>query len=381
MSRVKFLHCADLHLDAPFTSLGADSGKSAERRQDLKDTFRNIIELAKSEKVDLLLISGDLYEHGYVLKSTINFINKCFESIPATKVFIVPGNHDPITVSSYYRNYSWSNNVYILCDELPYVYLDDIDTYIYGVGFKSFSQEKTIAYSLKPVRNDCINLMLVHGTVDMNIGNSLYNPMSSENLSTLNMDYIALGHFHGMLSDIGGKGIIYNPGSPEPLGFDEGGSHGVFIGDLASTDSAEKNLELRFQKLNKRYYETTDIKVDGCGSTEEIISRMDAELKCSDAPNCLLSVSLKGYLEESIKIDLLQIQNHFRDKLYYLKIKNETLVNYNIDQIVKEPGLKGLFVRKIMSRIEKTEDLCEKELLNKALYYGLEALENGKLDL
>jgi len=38
------------------------------------------------------------------------------------------------------------------------------------------------------------------------------------------MDYIALGHFHNTLRGVGKSENIYNPGSPEPLGFDEEGS-------------------------------------------------------------------------------------------------------------------------------------------------------------
>lgn len=381
MSEVRFIHCADIHLDAPFTSLGGNTDKSASRRQDIKDTFQEIIDLAKSEKPDLLFICGDLYEYRYVRKSTINFLNNCFKSIPDTRIFIIPGNHDPITVNSYYKNFNWNSNVFILCDEMPYVGLDDLNVYIYGAGFKSFSQEKTMVYDLKPVRNDYINILLTHGTVDMNVGNCLYNPMSSENLSSLSMDYIALGHFHGRIDDIGGKGIIFNPGSPEPLGFDEPGGHGVYIGSLKKSESGERSLDLRFVKLNKRFYESSDVRLDGCGSNEEVIAKLSEAIKVSDPQNCLLYITLKGYVENGFKIDVRQISAYFRDKLYYLKLKDETLVNYNLEELVKEPGLKGLFVRKLISRMENTDDQYEKTLLSKALYYGLEALENGKIEI
>ena len=104
MNPVKFIHCADVHMDMPFSSIGAGDGKSSLRRQDLREVFSKITDAAKKEKADLLLISGDLYEHRYVKKSTINYINELFNGIPDVRVLILPGNHDPYTIDSYYRN-------------------------------------------------------------------------------------------------------------------------------------------------------------------------------------------------------------------------------------------------------------------------------------
>jgi len=78
------------------------------KETDLLEVFGRIIDLAKKEAVDIILISGDLYEHEYVRKSTIHYINKKFSEIPETKVFIVPGNHDPCISNSYYQNFEWS---------------------------------------------------------------------------------------------------------------------------------------------------------------------------------------------------------------------------------------------------------------------------------
>jgi len=53
--RVSFIHCADIHLDAPFSALGKDN-LSTERRKDLKKVFGNIIDLVIEKDVDFLLI-------------------------------------------------------------------------------------------------------------------------------------------------------------------------------------------------------------------------------------------------------------------------------------------------------------------------------------
>jgi len=48
---------------------------------------------------------------------------------------------------------------------------------------------------------------------------------------------------------------------------------------------------------------------------------------------------------------------------------------------MNEPGLKGLFVRKMFSLIDKAENEKEKHLLMKAMQYGVEALEQGKVEV
>lgn len=382
MKEIRFIHCADIHLDAPFTSLGSEKDKSSKRRQDLKNTFQRIIDIVKSERSELLLISGDLFEHSYTAKPTISFLNSCFRSIPETKVFIVPGNHDPYVTNSFYKISEWNSNVTILSEDKPFCKIDELNTCIYGIGFSSFAKENnTDLAELKPADSNYINILLAHGTVDMNIGDGVYNPMSSNDLAALGMNYIALGHFHNRIDNIGGKGLVYNPGSPEPLGFDETGEHGIYKGSIVKQDNGEVLLNVNFISLNSKSYNIAEIKVDGCGSNEEIISQISQYIENKDLSKTLLSLTLKGYIENGFRIDTQSIPLSFKDKIYYLKLKDETGINFDIDQISKEPGLKGLYTRKMLKRIEDCEDVKEKGILQKALYYGLEALENGKLEI
>lgn len=381
MKTIKFLHCADLHLDMPFSSLGISGEKSALRRQELRETLQKIIDAAKQEAVDFLFISGDLYEQNYVKKSTIIFINDKFNEIPDVRVFIVPGNHDPFLQNSYYKNYKWAKNVNILTHDNPYVTCEDLNTNIYGVGFKNFYEEKSLIYDIQPLKLKAINILLVHGTVDMDFKQSIYNPMTSENLSAMGMDYVALGHFHNRLKNIGESKSIFNPGSPEPLGFDEPGEHGIFLGTISITEDGEKHCETRFLKINKRFYESIEVKIEGCGTDEQVAKSIMEALKDKDFENGLFCITVKGYIDEGFRINAAKVLTYLNEKIFYIKIKDETVAGYNFEEILKEPGLKGLFTRKIYLLIEKTEDEYEKKLLIKALYYGIEALEQGRIDL
>ena len=491
LREVKFLHCADIHLDMPFTSLGIEDGKPSIRRMDLKDTFQKIMNIAKEERVEILFICGDLYEHDYVRKSTISFINQAFLNISDKKVFIIPGNHDPWVKGSYYMNYEWANNVYILNGENPYVHFEEegISVYSSCVFFKNepdailkygpdaFHKEPTGLLEgtncdntgIKPenmgtgygkvkagpnsllINHDNINILLAHGTVDLDIDGNSYNPMTSLELAALGIDYVALGHFHKRIDNIGGKGIIYNPGSPEPLGFDEPGEHGVYIGTIVKKEVNSSNysnhsdhldhlnylnrpvnlncignlnnlnqlqylnqpvnlncqnhmnhlnkpvnfynsgcssyLNIEFKALNKRCYNELMIDITGCDTDEKVTAKIMDGVKMlssdlqSNLSSLLLNVILYGYIDPLYNNDMEYILSFFKDKVFYIKLRNEAVPEYDFDLIKEEPGLKGLFTRKVLDLIDKTQDDSEKELLMKSLYYGIQELEKGQVDM
>lgn len=395
MKRVKFLHCADVHLDAPFSSSDTEERKSSERRQDLKLALKKIISTAGNEKVDLLLISGDLYEHDYVRKSTINFVNDCFNEIPDIKVIIVPGNHDPNTVNSYYRNFDWAKNVHILAGENSCIKFEDIRTAVFGAGFDNFYSDNAGLDNLKArldenseekyradpegYDEEYINILLCHGTLDMNIGSDNYNPVKSEDLDKLGMDYIALGHFHNRIEAQGPRGNIFNPGSPEPLGFDEMGEHGVFVGSIVKDENSISKVDLRFVKLNSKTYEGIEVNVDGCCSDEQVRDRVLETMGEENYSDSLLDIILTGYIDREFRIDRNIIKSYIRDRVYFAKIKDNTKADYKFDEISKEPGLKGEYVRKMLLMIDEAEGENKRRLLRKALYYGMEALERGEV--
>ncbi len=375
MKPIKFIHFSDLHLDSPFTSIGPDYKRINRRRQDLLEVFDRIINTVKKENADLLLISGDLYEHFYVKKSTINHINKRFEEINCTKVFIVPGNHDPYINNSYYKNFQWCSNVYILSEERPKVEFDSMNLCIYGLGFEDFYKETFLSDELKAVNTDKVNILLVHGTVDMNFTKKAYNLLSSEELSKLNMDYIALGHFHNKIDDLGKKGVIYNPGSPEPLGFDEEGEHGIYIGTIN-----KELLDLEYRNVNLKQYRTVIISIEGISSDEQAVEKIRLCLGESPLDNILVNIVLKGHINEEYRPDASKIKKLLGEDAFYSDIEDKTLPEYNYEELKNEPGLRGLYVRKLLDRVERAKSEKEKYLLMKSLYYGIEAIEKGRIE-
>ena len=139
---MKFVHIADMHFDTPFSVLNSRNKLGEKRRLEQREVLIKIINYIKENNIDYLFISGDLYEHEYIRKTTIEYINNLFKEISNTKVFISPGNHDPYINNSMYKTFTWNNNVHIFSGKLEIVEEEDCD--IYGFGFNDFYCKNSI---------------------------------------------------------------------------------------------------------------------------------------------------------------------------------------------------------------------------------------------
>jgi len=366
--RVKLLHCGDLHLDAPFTSLSDVDGRPGLRRQELKNTLSRIVELAISEQVDLLLICGDLYEHDYTRKSTMHFICDQFLKLQDIPVLVIPGNHDPATLDSFYCTGNWPSNVTVLGEDNIYYEHPQTGTRVYGC-----------------LPSDCrtgglrINILMFHGTLDMPFSTEAYQPVTSKELDALGFDYCALGHFHSRIKGAGAKKRIYNAGSPEPLGFDEEGEHGVFITEIEKQQGEESSIQADFKVTCMRHFINLEAQVGGCLNDEQVAARAALTMKNAGNNEDLYRIFLQGYISRDFRIDMEYMTDLLKSEAFYSRIIDHTTPDYDFEQIADEPGLRGLFVRKMLDRAAKTQSDEERQLVMQALYYGMEAIDEGSV--
>ena len=83
---LKILHMADLHLDSPFSLQNADTAQAM--RQMMRGTFTSAMLYARSEKIDLVLIPGDVFDTGYAARDTLALLRSEFEKSPEIRFII-----------------------------------------------------------------------------------------------------------------------------------------------------------------------------------------------------------------------------------------------------------------------------------------------------
>src|SRR5579872_1133012 len=94
---MKFIHCADIHLDSPLAGLDRyEWAPVAEIRGATRRAFENVIGLALEEEVRFLVIAGDLYDGDWRDYNTGLFFVKQMSLLndAGIPVYLIKGNHD-----------------------------------------------------------------------------------------------------------------------------------------------------------------------------------------------------------------------------------------------------------------------------------------------
>lgn len=349
---MKFVHIADIHLDAPFQGLNNVGTLGGKRRLEQRKVFKKVIDYIKQNQIDYLFIAGDLYENDYIKKSTIEYINELFKEIEQTKILITPGNHDPYIKNSYYENFEWNDNVYICKKEFEIVQEDEVDFYL--TAFTDFYQNNSPIEKINIVNKNKINILITHcdlnGSKDEN-GYS-YNPILESRLNNAKFDYVAMGHIHksNFMNNL--KNIY--PGSLISFGFDELGEHGMIVGEISKS-----SLDTRFVKLDDRIFKKVEFDVKGILSQEEIIEKIgNLELEENNMYEIILVGDRECEINEMAILKLLNKEN-------ILKVKDCTQLGYNIEELAKENNLRGIFVREVIKKYDDgiyTEDQIKKAI-------------------
>ena len=352
---MNFVHMADMHFDTPFTNLSLKNNFGKKRRLDQREIFKKIIKYIHENKIEYLFISGDLYENEYIQKTTIEYINELFKEIPQTKIFITPGNHDPYLKNSIYNNFEWSKNVKIFTSKIEKIETPEAD--IYGVGFDDFYSTGLNIENIKIENKNKINILITHGSLNTSDKMQLqYNPMNKNKLKELGFDYIALGHIHKPDYNTEPNQRIVYPGSTISMGFDELGEHGFITGNLN-----KQKLELSFIPADNKEFKELEFDVSNINDFEKLIEEID-----NNTENKIILIGKRNF-----EIDILEL-NKFILIENIIKIKNKTILNYNLEELANDTTLKGIFVQELLEEMKKQN--YSQEEIDKILEIGLSVL-------
>ncbi len=379
MKEIKFLQTGDLHLEHTFKNMGFTQDLARRRRNELKDIFSNIIRIASEEKVDLLLITGDLFEHQNSTKALMRFLKKLFQRIPRVKVIITPGNHDPALPDSYYRTFPWPENVHIFLKEnWEHIDFPGLDLRVYGLGWNQWEIKRPLLRDLNIDSPREFNLIMLHGDTFGCLGESTYLPISENDLRNCKGDYVALGHIH-QFHRIPAKGkiVAHYAGSPEPLSFGEHGEHGVLVGTLN-----KEGVNVKIIPTAKRKFIQKSLRIKSSYTLEEVCEKIKNSAGKEARKNNIFRFYLNGEFDESLGLNKDIIRDKLKDDFFFLDIKDKTVPDYDLEEIIRENlhSALGIYALKMKEEMDRA-DGREKEILENSLYYGLEALLGKKVEL
>lgn len=373
---VKILHCADFHFDTPFRDLSGSMGEK--RKEDLRETFGSMVNLAQTEKVDLLLLCGDLFDNQRVSRMTIDYLIHKFREISNIRVFLSPGNHDPYHEKSYYHLVNWPENVHIFKGTWEKVNIEELNVCVYGRGFcRAHHQESLLkGFCVDVADAEKLNIMLLHGDVVSPGQSSDYNPITTEEISASGLDYLALGHRHSNTDTAqAGKPFWAYSGCPEGRAFDELGDKGVLLGELR-----KESCQLAFRRICKRKYFEVKIDLSGCKTYEEITARILAGTSNLEPNQNLFKINLQGELAEDFSLYPAVISEKLAQQFYFLKLVDQTTTKVDYQLLANDFTLRGLFVKKMMQRIQQTAEQTRQPEITEQIKPGEQINEKGQTE-
>jgi len=192
---MKFFHTADVHLDSPLCGLDRYDGAPVDKlRGATRRALEALVDECIAEKVDFLLIAGDLYDGDWTDYNTgIFFIRQMSRLRDAgIRVFIVRGNHDAKS-----KILSLPDGVVELStSKAESITLEDIGVCIHGRGYARVDTKEDLSQTYPGPRQGQFNIGLLHTAAGGREGHADYAPCTPAALANKGYDYWALGHVH-----------------------------------------------------------------------------------------------------------------------------------------------------------------------------------------
>ena len=273
---MKFIHAADIHLDSPLHGLERYEGAPVDEiRNATRAAFDNLINFAKDEKVDFVLLAGDIYDGDWKNYGTGLYFIQCMAQLQEAgiRVFIVAGNHD--AASQITKSLRLPDNVTMFDTKNPeQVILEDLNVAIYGQGFHTRAVKKDITLAYPQGDSQLFNIGLLHTCLDGKAGHEPYAPCTVDGLRSKGYQYWALGHVHER-EVVSKEPWVVFPGNVQGRHIRETGPKGCTL----VTVNNNEIVNVEHHDLDVMRWFNCELDVSGAETTDDIYDLVHEELQ------------------------------------------------------------------------------------------------------
>lgn len=289
--KINFIHCADLHLDSPFSGLSdISSSLGSFLRKATFQAFENAVSYALRNKTDFFLVSGDIYDgEDRSVRAQVFFLTQLKRlSDAGIPSFIAAGNHDPLSGWEADRDFPplvtrFGPEV----ESVPLVLKGEVAGTVHGYSYPVRDVGENVALQFIGRRGEGLNVGMLHCNVGGRKGHKNYAPCSLDDLKAAGMDYWALGHVHAAEVLSYGPLAVY-PGNIQGRNIRETGKKGVYAvtltpaaGELPTSGNVEfvpcdvirwrgEELSIEGMERDEDFFQTVEslkesVRKDGAG--------------------------------------------------------------------------------------------------------------------
>lgn len=299
---VKFLHTADWQMGMKALQAGE---KAKEVRAKRYETAAKIVDVAKREGVDFVLLAGDLFEHHDVDESVVRRTVAVLDGFAPIPVFVLPGNHDPLIAGGVWDRQSWrrvGGHVTLLREAAEVQVANDVALYPAPLKQKQSTLDPSAWMPARAAGDERIRVGIAHGALDV-LPERTNFPISASRADEAGVDYLALGDWHGFVQN----GRTVYSGTMEQTSFSEKDPGNVVIVEISGAGAAPVVTKHRIGALQWTEHDPT------IRDATDVEHLRNAVLGAGPLPAQLLRITPQ--LDPGVSSDVLDELRSFRDEV------------------------------------------------------------------
>jgi len=386
----RLLHMADVHLGARHDDLGPAAAAQRERQF---EAYTRAIDLALAEKVDLVLICGDLFDSNSQPKRSVERAAAELGRLAQRHiaVVVIPGTHDCYDASSIYRVFdlaemsgapAGSGLVTVLTDTKSSVTFDQLGITVRAKVFptKRASESPVAALGVSaqdsgPGGGRNWQIGMVHGSLAVP-GRFDADDVSftEQEIAASNLDYLALGHWHSFREGRAGRTVWAYSGAPEMVALDQDGAGQVLLVSLEERDG-QRRVTIEPRPVGRTQFRKLEIDSAGLASQAELGAQL-AELA---NPDLVLDVRILGVRNDDLDLNVDELEGQLASKFLRLRVRDSSIAPLAETQLAPADTIPGALTRDFRARIVDHETRGDNERaaeLREALRLGMLLLDD-----
>jgi DNA repair protein SbcD/Mre11 len=352
---------ADVHLGARHTDLGEQAAAQRERQF---AAFTAAIDLAIAEKVDLVLIAGDLFDSNTQPRRSVERVAAELKRLVAAKIrtVVIPGTHDVYDRSSLYRVHDLAalagsgqddDLVTVLTPDRPSVHLAACDVIVHGPVFATKRAPHSPLRDLKVTGGDGAtwHVGMVHGSLAIPDRTDRDEVVfTREEIEATGLDYLALGHWHSAQQGKAGATTWAYAGAPEPVAVTQDGAGKVLLVELLETN-AKRSVRIAERVVGRTRFEKLDIDASGLIGQPALLAALSAKAD----PDLVLDVRLTGVRPDELDVSTDEVEERLKGSFLKLRVRDQSMPALTEGSLPSPDTIPGAFIRNVEGRIAELE--------------------------
>jgi exonuclease SbcD len=364
---LRIIHTADVHLGARHDDLGEQAAAQRERQF---AAFKAAVDLALSEKVDLFLIAGDLFDSNVQPRRSVERVAAELKLLVESKIrtVVIPGTHDCYDRASVYRAYDLAamagsapgdTLVTVLDPDHPSIHLPALDAIVHGRVFPTKRAPHSPLRELVRVvggpeagtPNATWQIGMVHGSIAIpgkTDGDEVV--ISTAEIAASGLDYLALGHWHSAKSGKAGPVTYAYAGAPEAVALDQDRAGKVLLVTL-DANAAGRSVSVEERAVGRTRFEKVDIDASTVAGQPALVDMLAARAD----PDLVLDARLVGVRRDDLDLDLTEMETALAPAFLKVRVRDASVPALTDGPLPSPDTIVGAFIRDLEARITALE--------------------------